>query len=315
MLQPFAFPRLLKPVLVLLVLAAAGVSWFASAYGALMDRSMIANVIETDAREVGDLLNFRFVLHMVLFGVLPALLVAVVPLRSSGFGREALLRGGTLLGSVALVGLVAVFFFQDYAVLLRGHRELRLMINPSAAIYASLRYATAVPEGLGAEFERIADRVERGPRPANLGGRRKVLVFVVGETARADHTDSTVMRATQSGTREARRGELRRCPVLRDIDGGIRALHVLRSRARPVFRVQRGVAREPARSSRPRRYRCALAREQFELQGRLRARARQDGVGSGRHAILRRRRMSRRPDGPSSFGRRWRRIPAAISSW
>lgn len=186
-LQPFAFPRLLKPVLVLLVLAAAGVSWFASAYGALMDRSMIANVVETDAREVGDLLNFRFLLHMVLFGLLPALLVAVVPLRSSGYGREALLRGGTLLGSVALIGLVAVFFFQDYAVLLRGHRELRLMINPSAAIYASLRYATAVPEGLGAEFERIADRVERGPRPAKIGGRRKVLVFVVGETARADH--------------------------------------------------------------------------------------------------------------------------------
>ena len=138
-LQPFAFPRLLKPVLVLLVLAAAGVSWFASAYGALMDRSMIANVIETDAREVGDLLNFRFLLHMVLFGLLPALLVAVVPLRSSGYGREALLRGGTLLGSVALIGLVAVFFFQDYAVLLRWHRELRLMINPSAGSYAWLR--------------------------------------------------------------------------------------------------------------------------------------------------------------------------------
>ena len=186
-LQPFAFPRLLKPVLVFLILAAAGVSWFASSYGALMDRGMIANVIETDTREVGDLLNLGFLLHMALFGVLPALLVVFVPLRSSGFWREAFLRGGTVLGSIVLVGLVAAFFFQDYAVLLRGHREVRLMINPSAAIYASLRYATSVPEGFAATFERVAARVERGPEPASLGGRKKVLVLVVGETARADH--------------------------------------------------------------------------------------------------------------------------------
>jgi lipid A ethanolaminephosphotransferase len=186
-LQPFAFPRVLKPVLVCLILAAAGVSWFASSYGALMDRGMIANVLGTDAREVGDLLNPGFLLHMVLFGLLPALLVVLVPLRPAGFWRETVLRGGTVLGSVALVGLIAALFFQDYAVLLRGHREVRLMINPSAAIYASLRHATDAREGLAAKFERIADHVERGPEPASPGGRKKVLVFVVGETARADH--------------------------------------------------------------------------------------------------------------------------------
>ncbi|MBO6635830.1 MAG: phosphoethanolamine transferase, partial [Parvibaculum sp.] len=167
-LQPFAFPRVLKPVLVCLILAAAGVSWFASSYGALMDRGMIANVLGTDAREVGDLLNPGFLLHMVLFGLLPALLVVLVPLRPAGFWRETVLRGGTVLGSVALVGLIAAF-------------------NPSAAIYASLRHATDAREGLAAKFERIADHVERGPEPASPGGRKKVLVFVVGETARADH--------------------------------------------------------------------------------------------------------------------------------
>ncbi|MFN4228402.1 phosphoethanolamine transferase [Parvibaculum sp.] len=186
-LQFFAFPRLLKPVLIVLILTAAGVAWFASSYGAMMDRTMIANVIETDTREVGDLMSWRFLLHMSLYGVLPAALVAMVPLRLSGFRREALYRGGAALGSVALVGLIAVFFFQDYAVLVRGHREVRFMINPSAAVYATVRYATAVPEGMTATFERVAAHVERGPRPAGMGGKKTVLVFVVGETARADH--------------------------------------------------------------------------------------------------------------------------------
>lgn len=186
-LQPFAFPRVLKPVLVLLILAAAGVSYFASTYGSMMDRSMIANIIETDTREVGDLMNLRFLLHMALFGVLPALLVIAVPLRLSGFRREALYRGSAVLGSAALVGLVAVFFFQDYAVLVRGHREVRFMINPSAAVYASVRYATAVPEGLTSKFERIAAHVDRRPLPVSTGAKKTVFVFVVGETARADH--------------------------------------------------------------------------------------------------------------------------------
>jgi len=186
-LQPFAFPRVLKPVLVLLILMAAGVSWFASSYGAMMDRSMIANVVETDSREVGDLLSAGFLIHMVLFGVLPALAVSLVPVRLAGLRRELIYRGATVLGSVAVVGLIAVLFFQDYAVLVRGHREVRFMINPSAAVYASLRYATAMPEGLRGKFERVAEHVDRGVLPVSAGGKKTILVFVVGETARADH--------------------------------------------------------------------------------------------------------------------------------
>ena len=186
-LQPVAFPRLLKPVLILLLLTAAAVSWFATAYGAMMDKAMIANVLETDRREVGDLLSPGFLVHLALLGILPALAVAAIPLRLSNWRREVLLRGGVVLGSVALAGLVAAFFFQDYAVLVRGHREVRFMINPSAAVYASLRYATAVPESMTAPFQRVAGRVERGPQLASLGEKKTLFVLVVGETARADH--------------------------------------------------------------------------------------------------------------------------------
>lgn len=186
-LQPFAFPRILKPVLVFVIIVAAAVSCFAAAYGTLMDRTMIANAIETDTREVGDLMNVYFLAHMALFGVLPALVVTVVPLRLSRWRREVLFRGGIVLGSVALVGLIAASFFQDYAVLVRGHREVRFMINPSAAIYASLRYATDIPGEVTAPFERIAARVDRGPIAIATENKKTVLVFVVGETARADH--------------------------------------------------------------------------------------------------------------------------------
>lgn len=183
-LQPFAFPRVLKPVLVFIILAAAGVSYFASTYGVMIDRSMIANVAETDAHEAGDLMNLSFLWHMAVHALLPMALIIAVPLRRHRLKREMLQRAGAVAASLLVIAGSAALFYQDYAVLVRGHREVRFMINPSAALYASFRYATAVPAAMAGEFRNIAVTVERDePRD----GRRTVIVLVVGETARADH--------------------------------------------------------------------------------------------------------------------------------
>lgn len=186
-LQMVAMPRVLKPVLALLLVTAAAISYFAASYGAMIDKTMIANVIETDAREVGDLLSFRLVAQIVLFGLVPALLLARVPLVRRSWKQEALIRSGVVLGSFAVVGLIAALFFQDYASLLRNHREVRFMINPSAAIYAATRYATAMPSAMAASYTPIAERVARGPALDAPAERKTLVVVVVGETARADH--------------------------------------------------------------------------------------------------------------------------------
>ena len=52
----------MKPVLVIVVLVAAAVSYFTTRYGVIVDRQMIANVMQTDAAEAGDLLNARLLL-------------------------------------------------------------------------------------------------------------------------------------------------------------------------------------------------------------------------------------------------------------
>lgn len=183
-LQPFAFPRVLKPVLVFIILAAAGASYFGSVYGVMIDRSMIANIAETDAHEAGDLMNLSFVLHMAIYALLPVALIIAVPPRRHNLKREALQRAGAVAASLLVVAASGAFFYQDYAVLVRGHREMRFMINPSAVLYASFRYATAVPAAMASEFRSIAVNVERD---AARDGRRRVIVLVVGETARADH--------------------------------------------------------------------------------------------------------------------------------
>ncbi|MEQ8283296.1 MAG: phosphoethanolamine--lipid A transferase [Parvibaculum sp.] len=186
-LQVVAAPRVLKPVLAILFVTAAGISYFASAYGAMIDKTMIANVIETDSREVGDLLSLRLVAQIVLFGIVPAALLWLAPLALRPWRQEVLIRSGVVLGSFALVGLIAAIFFQDYASLLRNHREIRFMVNPSAAIYATVRHVTAVPSALAATYTQVAERVSRGPALDVRDERKTLVVIVVGETARADH--------------------------------------------------------------------------------------------------------------------------------
>lgn len=181
-----AFPRLLKPVLAGLALIAAGISFFMDSYGVLVEKTMIANIVETDMREAGDLLSWPLAWHMLLTGVLPAALILSVRLTRSGWKREALLRAGAILGSVAAVGLIAVLFFQDYASLARNNRQIRHMVNPVTALYSAVVYAlgtdSKVPAGPPAPIARLVSLGDGWKAP----DRKPLLfVFVLGETARA----------------------------------------------------------------------------------------------------------------------------------
>jgi len=180
-LQLAAFPRLLKPVLAFLALLAALISHFADNYGVMVDKTMIANIVGTDMHEAGDLLAWPLARHFVLTGLLPAALIAWVPLRQNAWKREAALRTGALVASFAALALIAGLFYQDYASLLRNNRQLRHMVNPVTAIYSSVAYAAAADPISGPPVPVGADAA----RQADPGRKPMFFVLVVGETARA----------------------------------------------------------------------------------------------------------------------------------
>ncbi|WP_197052947.1 phosphoethanolamine transferase [Tepidicaulis marinus] len=186
LLQLAALPRIMKPVFAALFLLAAATSWFTSSYGAMFDQTMIANIVETDGGEAGDLLSLPFLLHMLLLGVLPAALIFRVPLRWPGWRRELFLRAGSLVTCLVLIGFSGAFFFQDYALLIRNNRYLRHMINPTSPIYYSAKYFTEGERGSAGsgEIRRLAKTVRRGSG-AGENGKPLLFVVVVGETARA----------------------------------------------------------------------------------------------------------------------------------
>jgi lipid A ethanolaminephosphotransferase len=184
LLSPLAWPRVFKPVAVALLLTAAACTHFMLAFSVVIDPSMLLNVLNTDAREVADLLSLNLLLTLLGVGVLPAWWLWRQPVRPAKWQRRLGGQAVWMLGSLALAGLVLVLMFQDFASLMRNHKQVRYLINPLNSVYALGRVT--------------ADTVPRSQRPllpvgtdAQLGksytGQKQApwLVLVVGETARA----------------------------------------------------------------------------------------------------------------------------------
>ena len=101
----------------------------------------MANVAGTDAREVADLLSWRLVTTLLFVGIVPAIWVSSRPLRgarpSSGSFKTCCSRSWVSVWRIGATLLV----FQDFASVMRNHKQIRYMINPMNGLYASVRLA------------------------------------------------------------------------------------------------------------------------------------------------------------------------------
>ena len=178
-LAPLSWPRLTKPLALLCLAAAAGSSHFMLAYGVVIDPGMMANTLQTDAREVRDLLSPGLFWTLTWGLLLPGVWLLSQPVARQPWPRQ--LKHNLLAAGAALLlaaGLL-VLGFQDLAPLMRNHKSLRYMVNPFNAAWSTGR-ALAGPATLAPLQPLGLDA-----RLANTNAPAPLLVLVVGETARA----------------------------------------------------------------------------------------------------------------------------------
>lgn len=185
LLALFAWRATVKPAIAVMLLAAAVGAHFMGTYGVVIDTTMMTNVVQTDPREVRDLLSLRLFGTLLLLAGVPLLALWRVPVARTRWPAQA---GRNLLGvGAALLVLAALVFalFADLSATMRNHRTMRYLINPVNSLYALADLAAqsqARPAGPPAPIgldARIA--------PRTAGQLPPMLVLVIGETARADH--------------------------------------------------------------------------------------------------------------------------------
>lgn len=185
-LSLLAWGRAAKWVLSSFVLMAAFGSYFMLNYGIVIDASMLTNVLQTDVREAGDLLNWRLPTTVLLLAAPPLWWLWRSPVRSLGLVRHLAHNAGLLLAAVLVLVVALLLVFQDFASTMRNHTQLRYLINPLNSVYAvahmaskPLRIDTRTVLPLGRDAQLGASYAQQSKAP--------LLVLVLGETARSDH--------------------------------------------------------------------------------------------------------------------------------
>lgn len=175
--------RLARPLLALLLVVSAFAHWYMSRYAVVLDTEMIRNVLHTDLAESRELVSPRMLLHALLLGVLPAVLVLLTRPVQRTWRRSLLRRAGFLLAMALLAAGALGVSSQGVFSLMRSDPALRYRITPGNYIVSLVRVlkpskARGPVQVVGADAHRLPEALARKPR---------LLVLVVGETVRGDH--------------------------------------------------------------------------------------------------------------------------------
>jgi lipid A ethanolaminephosphotransferase len=173
----------IKPVLITLLLLSAACAYFMDSYHVIIDSIMIDNFLETDTAEAFDLLSIKQFLYILFLGILPAIWIYKVPISHPPL-KKAILFKVLLIGVSFLIAVIIILSLGNfYASFLRENKSLRNYANPSYYIYSVGKYVSKQYGGDIQAFTHIGLDAQITSETSD----RELLIFVVGETARADH--------------------------------------------------------------------------------------------------------------------------------
>ncbi len=182
-----AWPYLRKPLLIALVLVSAAANYFMHSFGTVIDTNMIQNVFESDPQEAGALISSRYLLWMLLMGMVPVVLICGVRINNGTRWWWNLLQRLTgALGAILIILLMAALFYKDYASLIRNNKNLIKMITPANVVSGTGHYVDQRYLQGSQELVKIGEDAHKGPL-ISAATKKTLVVLVVGETARAEN--------------------------------------------------------------------------------------------------------------------------------
>ncbi|MFK5987095.1 MAG: phosphoethanolamine--lipid A transferase [Pseudomonadota bacterium] len=177
------FKQTIKPVLITVLLMSSLAAYFMDSYNVIIDDVMIDNIIKTDINESLDLLSFKQLLYFILLGVLPSVLVYKAKITSLATKKAIISHLILLAGSLLLAVIIILSLSNFYASFFREHKSLRFYANPSYYLYSSIKYVNHFFKNNNSVLSTIGLDAFIPPSDEH----RELIIFVVGETARADH--------------------------------------------------------------------------------------------------------------------------------
>jgi lipid A ethanolaminephosphotransferase len=171
-----------KAIWILFLVIAAVENYFMQTYNVLIDETMIENALQTEPREVQDLVNIRFFLYLLFLGIIPSWIVYHIKIDFKPFLQEVWWRIKWLIGSLILIAALMYPLSDYYTSFFREHKEIRFYTNPLHGMFSLGNYLHEKYKNKNIPLKQIG---LDAAIPQNH--KRRIVVMVVGEAVRADH--------------------------------------------------------------------------------------------------------------------------------
>ncbi len=173
-----------KLLLVGLLLISAIASYFSFFYNTYIDSDMIANVFETNVSEAEALITVKFIIWLVIFGVLPSLFIIfnVNFIHNYSWIKALSFRLINIFVSIVFIVVIYFTFLASYTLFIKSYKDTIKLITPTNYMYGLIRYIQEVYK-THQPFIHLAEDAKRQLRAK--GQKKRLLVIVVGETSRA----------------------------------------------------------------------------------------------------------------------------------
>jgi lipid A ethanolaminephosphotransferase len=174
-------PYIGKYLVALMLIATSSANFMMVHYGIYIDKHMIQNVIETNARESADLMTLSTIFWIFISGVLPAILIFIAKIKYASFKKEFFMRILKIILALAIFAGSIDFCFKEYASFGRNNKEVQGLINVVNYVSGSISVVKRTYFN-NREFKIL----DTNPQKVELQYQTPtVFVIVVGETSRA----------------------------------------------------------------------------------------------------------------------------------
>ncbi|WP_299787369.1 phosphoethanolamine--lipid A transferase [uncultured Shewanella sp.] len=175
---------IIKPALIGLTLISSMVFYAKLTYGVVFDYGMIQNSAQTNTAEALSYLNWHLAAFLLFTGILPATFILSVKLRHQPRMSSMVSRVKLITISILSMVIIVALFYPNYASVGRNNRQLQKSSIPFTYLVDSFKYSKDHYFTKPRSFKIL----DASPTlEVSDSGRKKVIVMVIGETARAQN--------------------------------------------------------------------------------------------------------------------------------
>ena len=174
--------RLVKTLAIFFCFANTAAFYFMNAYGVVIDKIMLLNVLQTDVYEVADLLSYKMLAYLLGLAFIPSYLIVKTDIVFLPLKQDYKYKLTTSSIAFLIVGSIIGCALSFNSKVLKEHKPLKNSLIPANYIGAIISVTKIKMHYIGIELKQISQDAKMLPQKEST--KPNLIVVIIGESAR-----------------------------------------------------------------------------------------------------------------------------------